>query len=125
MTDQEKQQLKDELMKEVLSELNRLEDKDHSKQALQEVREKWFKGKKMNRLSTFTYESTMEKAFGKYIPWKVWDEVRRITCRICGAGRLTNLADTTFANYAADKLCQTIYDLRVEYMEKYGGANSD
>ncbi len=120
MTDQEKQQLKDEIMKEVLAEMNKLEDKDHSKQTLQEVREKWFKGEKLNSLSTSTLESTMEKVFGRFVPWKVWDEVRRITCRICGVGRLTNLEDTKFANHVADKLCQTVYDLRVEYMEKCG-----
>lgn len=116
MTDQEKQTLKSELMKEILEEINGQNIKDASITALKTVREQWFRcDDKKQRY----YESIMAKVFPQSY-WKVWDLIRLSTCYICGEKYVRNLRDTEFANYAADKLCQTIYDLRVEFNDKYG-----
>lgn len=116
MTDQERQQLKTELMEEIKAEINsnNLKIKDTTVTALATVRGKWFRcDNKKDRYSG----SVMGKIFDVYTFHKVWQLTHKLTCYICGENRINNLKDTDFANYAADKLCQTIYDLRVEYLK--------
>lgn len=118
MTDQEKQMLKSELMKEILAEIHKKEIKDSSQTTLKIARNKWFR-------TTEKYgDSTMQTVFNSnsklYSAYKIWEAVSKLTCNICSEKYVRNLRDTDFANYAADKLCQTIYDLRVEFNEKYG-----
>jgi len=120
MTEQEKQQLKAELMKEIISEINNrnLKAKDTTSTALATVREKWFRcDNKKNRYTG----SIMAKVFDTIdssAMHRVWELSHKLTCYICGEKRINDLKDTEFANYAADKLCQTIYNLRKEYIEK-------
>ena len=88
--------------------------------ALAATREKWFRcDDKRNRYTG----SIMGKVFDKIdsaAMHRVWEITHKLTCYICGKNRIRDLQDTDFANHIADKLCQTIYDLKVEYLEKVG-----
>ncbi len=110
MTDQEKQQMKAEMMKEIIAEIKNQNIKVavNKKSILASMRNKWVKS------------DALHKAFGDYTDHRIWERVNYLVSRICGVKRLDLISELDFANYAADKLCQTIYDLRVEYLEKYG-----
>ncbi len=118
MTEQEKQQLKAELMKEIFEEINskNLKIKDSPQTALKTVREKWFRNNdnKKDKYST----SIMATSFDIHIQHRIWEAFTKLTYYINGEKVIRDLKDTDFANYVADKLCQTIYDLRKEYIEK-------
>ncbi len=113
MTDQEKQQLKaelkDELRQEIVEELKNQKVKETKKFVLMPTRKKWINS------------NVLHKVFGDYTDKKIWERVNYLVARICDERRLDLISEADFANYAADKLCQTIYDLRVEFNEKYGG----
>jgi len=125
MTDQERQQLKNELMKEIIAEIKEqnIKTKDKTATALAVTREKWFRcNDKRNKYQN----SVMGKAFDTIdsaAMHKVWELTHKLTCYICGEKRINDLKDTDFANEVAEKLCQTIYDLRVKYIEESRNEN--
>ena len=43
--------------------------------------------------------------------------IRKLTCYICGTSYVRHLSGNEKANEIAEKLCQTVYDLRMEYLE--------
>lgn len=98
------------------------------KNALQEVTEvqkptprvfepthqKWFRDEVGN--ASF---SKMGKAFNLqgYRSYQIWDKLRPVATWICGRryARDIPVEDAEMANHIADKLCQTVYQLKVEF----------
>ena len=107
MTEKEKQEIIDELSKRFLDEKLAKED---VQAVLKNPREKWF------RTDTKNPNSIMRQAFDGdgVVAWQVWESIRRLSCKICGKQYVRQLLDVENANYVAEKLCQFIYDLRME-----------
>lgn len=111
MTPEEREQIKAEVLAELRMEFHDELSITNKKAPLSEVREKWFKGGRCNK------ESLMYGLFGSCIYWKVWDEIRRLTCYICNERYVGRLTDTETSNEIAEALCQIVFDLRTKYMQ--------
>lgn len=132
--DQLKEELKDEIMFDIVWLKSNIEDiskkKTLEKKVIKEketqynkmtllrrVREKWYS------LQTARYNTPMEKLFGNSNSWQVWKSVLTITYRIFNQYKVDQLITKGIseedANYVAEKLTQTIYDLKIEMDEKY------
>lgn len=115
MNNEEKEQLKDEILAEVEKRFAGIALKEDTQGVLAEVREKWFTDG-----SSSNQNSLMYKAFGAVTYWKVWELIRKLTCLIfnCGYVRhLTYIKDHDEVLRVADTLCQTVYELRRDFME--------
>ena len=111
ITPEEKEQLKAEIMADIKEEFKGTLLKEDTQSVLAEVRHKWF--------GNSGYAGKMIDVFESYTAWKIWEAVRKLTCLTCGEGyvrRLSGKEDT--ANGVADKLLQTVYDLRKTYLDK-------
>lgn len=111
MTDQELKEFIDRAVREALS---ASQQKEFTPRLLQPTHEKWFRDGSGN-----TARSKMGKAFGGngVKAAQIWDRVRPICTAICGKSyvRQVNYADEEFINEVADKICQLIYDSKLEY----------
>jgi hypothetical protein len=113
MTEQEKQEIVSEVEKQIMSKMKGSLVKEDTQSVLSEPRDKWF------RKGTARYSgSLMYNVFGSYIYWCVWEIIRKLTCYICGTGYVRNLQGNEKAAEIAEKLCQTVYDLRTEYTDE-------
>lgn len=76
---------------------------------LKESREKW--------LGNIHQNGKLNDYFSSYDSYAMWEMIRKATCLICKERYIRHLSSDKedFANYAADKIFQTIYDLAVEY----------
>ena len=112
MTEKEKAEILDELEKRIDKKYKGCLSKEDTQIVLKNVREKWFHNpsKGWDHLDT-----PMHKMFGNIIYWQVWELIRKMTCLICGCQYVRHLSGCDYAEEVAEKLCQTIYDLKVEY----------
>ena len=77
---------------------------------LKEPREKWFSDQ------VHASKSLMAAAFGNtVVAWQVWELIRKLTCVVLGKQYVRRLANDPNAEIVAEKLCQYIYDLTIEY----------
>lgn len=109
MTEQEKRELIEEIKKSLAEEkCARKTDGTHT--VLKEPRDKWFRGKDYSWGG-----SLMGEAFGGGVTAsQVWDMIRRLTCLIHGKQYVRHLVGDDTATETAEKLCQFVYDLRLE-----------
>ena len=115
MTEKEKFEIIDELEKRLELKYKGCLSREDTQIVLKNVREKWFHDPKkgLNHLNT-----PMHKMFGNIIYWQVWELIRKLTCIICGRQYVRHLVGCEQAEEVAEKLCQFIYDLKVEYEER-------
>lgn len=113
MTKQEKQEIVAEVEKQILEKMKGTVIREDTQSVLKKPRDKWFNGQRSHQESI----SIMYKLFGSYVYWSVWDMIRKLTCYICGTSYVRNLSGNEYANEIAEKLCQTVYDLKMEYTE--------
>lgn len=112
MTEQEKAEIIAELEKRIDQKYKGCLSREDTQAVLKEAREKWFH----NPRSGMNYkDSPMHKLFGNIIYWQVWELIRKLTCIICGKQYVRHLVGCPGAEEVAEKLCQFIYDLKVEY----------
>lgn len=116
MDPREREALKEEILSELEDRLKGVVIREDTQSALKEARNKWFKDEGIGRKRSPMYE-----VFGNVVFWTVWELIRKLTCLICGCGYVRQLKYHDEANEIADRLCQTVYDLRKEYLEKKGG----
>lgn len=114
MTEQEKNEIVDELEKRLERKYKGCLTREDTQSVLKEVREKWFN----NPRSGINKDSPMHNVFGNIIYWQVWELVRKLTCVICGCQYVRHLAGCDYAEEVAERLCQCIYDLKTEYSGK-------
>ena len=90
--------------------------REDTQSVLKKPREKWFSHSvgKGN-------ESLMFGLFGTIIYWQVWELIRKLTCVICGKQYVRHLSECRYADEVAEKICQFVYDLKVEYSELLKG----
>ena len=105
MTEQEKQEIMEELEKRLDQKYKGFLSKESTQVVLKTPREKWFCQK----------NSMMHGAFGNIIYWQVWELVRKLTCLICGKQYVRHLSDVEYADEVAEKICQFVYELKMEY----------
>lgn len=115
MTEKEKAEILEELEKRIDQKYKGCLSKEDTQVVLKNVREKWFHNpsKGWNHLDT-----PMHKMFGNIIYWQVWELIRKLTCIICGRQYVRHLVGCEYAEDIAEKLCQFVYDLKVEYKER-------
>ena len=111
MTEKEKAEILDELEKRIDTKYKGCLSKEDTQGVLKSVREKWFH----NPRKRSNWDTPMHKLFGNIIYWQVWELIRKMTCIICGMQYVRHLAGGKEAEEIAEKLCQFIYDLKVEY----------
>lgn len=115
MTEQEKQEILNELESRFEEKYKGIVTKEDVATVLKEPRNKWFRDE-----FNGGYNSPMSQAFGSSIvAWQVWEEVRKLTCRICGKSYVRQLTDNDHSDEVAEKLCQLIYDLTMERKSKH------
>lgn len=108
MTEEEKKEIVDELEKRLEEKYKLMLAKEHSGAVLREPREKWF-----NSPDRCAHNSIMANAFGHpFYSWQVWDNVRKLTCQICGKRYVRELAEDKMASAICERLCQIVFDLR-------------
>ena len=113
MTEQEKQEIISELEKRFEEKYRGCLTHEDVATTLKAPREKWFR----NEFEK-SGKSVMAKAFDSgIISWQVWETIRKLTCVICGKQYVRQLCDTPYADEVAEKLCQFVYDLKMEYKE--------
>ena len=86
MTEQERAELKAELMKELTEEISAKKQSQESAKALQPVLDKWCNG----------------------------ENIRRITCNIMNVSYVRDINDVEKAQKIADRLCEVIVELAKE-----------
>jgi len=114
MTEQEKADLKAEILEELQDKFKGVAIREDTQGILSEPRNKWFRAPiEKGRIT----KSIMYKLFGTCTYWVVWETIRKLTCIICGCGYVRQLKDTEMANEVAETLCQTVYDLRKRVLD--------
>lgn len=115
MTEEEKREIIDELEKRLEEKYKRMLAKEHNGAVLQEPREKWFNSPD-SRSGQCAHNSIMANAFGHpFYSWQVWDNIRKLTCQICGKRYVRDLAEDKKAAVICEKLCQVIFELREKH----------
>lgn len=115
MTEQEKEALKAEIVEEITAKMKPALMREDTQSVLASPRNKWFRDHQNNKK-----ESAMYEVFGAYIYWQVWENIRRLTCYICGKGYVRQLRESDHADDVAEQLCQLIFNLALE--RRNGGA---
>lgn len=116
MTEQEKNELLEELEQRFEKKYKGCLTKEDVATVLKEPREKWFKDENGHGSN-----SIMSEAFGSsIIAWQVWETIRKLTCVVCGKQYVRHLKEEDNADEVAEKLCQFVYDLKVEFKEQEG-----
>ena len=111
MTEQEKKELLDELEKRMDEKYKGCLTREDVATTLKAPREKWFRdenGIGRGSLMTNAFDSSI-------ISWQTWETIRKLTCVICGKQYVRQLANVENADEVAEKLCQFVYDLKMEF----------
>lgn len=116
----EKEALKKEIMAELETKLKGVVIREDTQNILSEVRNKWFTNKGFNNKKCPMYE-----LFGSVVFWTVWELIRKLTCLICGCGYVRHLQYRDEASEIAERLCQTVFELRKEFLENRKGGDND
>lgn len=117
MTEQEKKELLDELEKRMDEKYKGCLTREDVTTTLKVPREKWFKdenGGGHNSLMSEIFDSPI-------ISWQVWETIRKLTCVICGKQYVRQLANVENADEVAEKLCQFVYGLKIEFKKQENG----
>lgn len=78
---------------------------EDTQSVLREPREKWFRDEDGGG-----HKSMMTQAIGNsVVAWSMWEDIRRLTCRICGKSYVRQLTPEDHADEVAEKLCALIY----------------
>ena len=113
MTEQEKNEILDELEKRMEKKYKGCLSKEDTQSALSKPRNKWFRDENGNGSG-----SLMAEAFdSSIISWQVWETIRKLTCVVCGKQYVRHLSEVDGADEIAEKICQFIYDLKMEFKE--------
>ena len=59
-----------------------------------------------------------EKYKGCLTREEVWETIRKLTCVICGKQYVRQLANVENADEIAEKLCQFVYDLKIDFKKQ-------
>lgn len=114
MTEQEKKELLDELEKRIDEKYKGCLTGEDVATTLKVPREKWFRdenGNGRNSLMTDAFDSSI-------ISWQVWEKIRKLTCAVCGKQYVRHLANVENADEIAEKLCQFVYDLKMDFKKQ-------
>lgn len=118
MTEKEKQEIISELENRIDEKYKLFLSKENSGLVLKEQREKWFNTPDRRSFQNAN-QSVMANAFGHpFYAWRAWDNIRKLTCLICGKQYVRQLAGDKIANEICEKLCQTVFDLREIYRKE-------
>ena len=121
MTEQEKNEILDVLEKRMEQKYKGCLSKEDVISTLKEPRNKWFRDDKGS-----ASHSLMEEAFGSsIIAWQVWEIIRKLTCVICGKQYVRHLAEVENADEIAEKICQFVYDLTMDFKKNKEGENGE
>lgn len=113
MTEQEKKELLDELEKRIDKKYKGCLSREDTQSVLKAPREKWFRDNNGGN------SSLMSEAFDStIISWKVWETIRRLTCVVCGKQYVRQIANIENADEIAEKICQFVYDLKMEFKDQ-------
>ena len=112
MTDLEKKEIIEEVKADIIESLKGKCIKEDTQKALKEPRNKWFK----NQISKGNTSPMMEQ-FGVVAYWQVWENIRKLTCLICGVGYVRQLDGDMNASDIAEKLCHFVFNLRLDKVE--------
>lgn len=117
MTEQEKKEIIEELESRFEKKYKGSLFKEDTQTVLKVPREKWFRSENGGGSG-----SLMAEAFDNtVISWQIWEMVRKLTCNICGKHYVRHIAGDEHAEEIAERICQLIFDLRMEYK---GGVNN-
>lgn len=112
MTEKDKLEIINELEKRLEEKYKQMFMKEHNGAILREPREKWFNSPD-SRSGQCARNSIMTNAFGHpFYLWQVWENIRKLTCQICGKRYVRELAEDKAASAVCEKLCQVIFELR-------------
>lgn len=115
-------EIKDYIDAEVKKQLEQTQIKKNTPRLLSATQSKWFRDEH-GCAST----SKMGKALGMdgVRAYRIWDCIRPIVTIVCGKSyvRQVSTEDEQFINDLADRLCQMIYDARLEYKRMKGAKN--
>ena len=112
MTEQERAELKAELMKEIREEMNTIRINGESAKALQPILDKWCNGE--NRHGNRGRNGLLIETLPRYKGWNTWEHIRRITCNIMNVSYVRDIKDVDKARKIADRLCEVIVELAKE-----------
>jgi hypothetical protein len=114
ITEAEKLEILNELEKRLDGRLKKIPELEVSGRILKAPREKWFSG-----TNGYCGTSLMGEAFGSgQTAWEAWEAIRKLTCAVCGVRKVRELKTVEEAPVVAEKICQYIYDLAVEFKEE-------
>lgn len=114
MTEQEKTEILDELEARLEKKYKGCLSKEDTQSILKEPRNKWFRDTQGG-----CSNSLMAEAFdNSIIAWQVWENIRKLTCVICGKQYVRHLEKDDHADEIAEELCQLVYDLRMRQKEE-------
>lgn len=124
ITVEERESLKAEILEEVEKTLKGKVIREDVSTTLKEPREFWFvkrtvDGKRVN--------GKMHECIDSITAWAIWELIRKLTCYICGVSYVRHLngKNVKVANEIAETLCQTVYDLRIKYLDEEKGHDAD
>jgi len=112
MTDKEKAELVSEIEKSIIEKMKGTYIRENTPAVFSKVRKKWFNPPSKGG------PSLMFDIFGTYKYAAVWDCIRKLTCLICGANYCRQIVPEMGANEVAENLCQLVYDLRKQALNK-------
>nr|DAP42578.1 MAG TPA: hypothetical protein [Caudoviricetes sp.] len=114
ITEAEKLEILDELEKRLDGRLKKIPELEVSGRILKAPREKWF-----SNADGYCGTSLMGEVFGSgQTAWEAWEAIRKLTCAVCGVRKVRELKTVEEAPIVAEKICQYIYDLAVEFKEE-------
>ena len=112
MTDEELKAYIDDAVQNAVAKQN--PQKEFTPRLLSPTHTKWFRDENGN-----ANRSKMGKAFhGDGVrAYQIWDRVRPICTAICGKAYVSQVSidDADFINEVADRICQLIYDSKIEF----------
>ena len=111
ITEAERLEILDELEKRLDGRLKKIPEREVSGRILKAPREKWF-----SDTDGYCGTSLMGEAFRSGPT--AWEAIRKLTCAVCGVRKVRELKDVEEAPEIAEKICQYIYDLAVEFKEE-------
>lgn len=109
-------EIKDYIDAEVKKQLEQAQIKKNTPRLLNATHSKWFRG--TNGTSS---DSRMGQVFDHdgVRTYRIWDCMRPILTAICGKAYVRQIStdDEQFINDVADRMCQLIYEARLEFKE--------
>ena len=123
MTEQERTELKAEIMQEVEERFTGIAIREDTQGIFADVRKVWVQGAGRTTWAQSRKEpSPFYEAFGPVVFWKIWEAVRKLVCLTMGVGYVRQIKDKEAARELADILCETLYNFRMRLNE--GGKES-